>query len=70
MEFNITLLPGDGIGPEVVHEAIRVLDEIAKPQGPECVRPRVHARAGSQVRVIDDERQACNSETAGSPTRP
>src|ERR1044072_3103749 len=30
LEFKITLLPGDGIGPEVVHEAIRVLDEIAK----------------------------------------
>src|SRR5215216_3096405 len=30
LEFNITLLPGDGIGPEVVHEAIRVLDEIVK----------------------------------------
>ncbi|HJS17576.1 MAG TPA: 3-isopropylmalate dehydrogenase [Anaerolineales bacterium] len=29
MEFNITLLPGDGIGPEVVHEAVRVLDVIA-----------------------------------------
>jgi 3-isopropylmalate dehydrogenase len=29
MEFNITLLPGDGIGPEVVSEAVRVLDVIA-----------------------------------------
>ena len=29
MEFNITLLPGDGIGPDVVHEAVRVLDVIA-----------------------------------------
>ena len=29
MNLNITLLPGDGIGPEVVHEAVRVLDEIA-----------------------------------------
>ncbi|HEX5837953.1 MAG TPA: 3-isopropylmalate dehydrogenase [Anaerolineales bacterium] len=29
MQFNITLLPGDGIGPEVVHEALRVLDVIA-----------------------------------------
>ncbi|MEO8358118.1 MAG: 3-isopropylmalate dehydrogenase [Chloroflexota bacterium] len=29
MEFNIALLPGDGIGPEVVHEAVRVLDVIA-----------------------------------------
>ena len=29
MKFSITLLPGDGIGPEVVHEAVRVLDAIA-----------------------------------------
>jgi 3-isopropylmalate dehydrogenase len=28
LDFNITLLPGDGIGPEVVHEAVRVLDVI------------------------------------------
>ena len=28
MNFNITLLPGDGIGPEVVSEAVRVLDVI------------------------------------------
>lgn len=29
MNFNITLLPGDGIGPEVVSEAVRVLDVVA-----------------------------------------
>jgi 3-isopropylmalate dehydrogenase len=29
MEFKITLLPGDGIGPEVVAEAVRALDVIA-----------------------------------------
>ena len=29
MKFNITLLPGDGIGPEVVSEAVRVLEVIA-----------------------------------------
>lgn len=29
MNFNITLLPGDGIGPEVVGEAVRALDAIA-----------------------------------------
>jgi 3-isopropylmalate dehydrogenase len=29
MNFNILLLPGDGIGPEVVSEAVRVLDVIA-----------------------------------------
>ena len=29
MKANITLLPGDGIGPEIVAEAVRVLDLIA-----------------------------------------
>jgi 3-isopropylmalate dehydrogenase len=29
MNFKITLLPGDGIGPEVVAEAVRVLEKIA-----------------------------------------
>ena len=29
MNFNITLLPGDGIGPEVVAEAVRVLDIVS-----------------------------------------
>jgi 3-isopropylmalate dehydrogenase len=29
MDFKITLLPGDGIGPEVIQEAVRVLDVIA-----------------------------------------
>ncbi|HAV76344.1 MAG TPA: 3-isopropylmalate dehydrogenase [Anaerolineae bacterium] len=33
MDFNITLLPGDGIGPEVVSEAVRVLDVIASKFG-------------------------------------
>jgi 3-isopropylmalate dehydrogenase len=33
MNFNITLLPGDGIGPEVVSEAVRVLDVIAHKSG-------------------------------------
>jgi 3-isopropylmalate dehydrogenase len=29
MNFNITLLPGEGIGPEVVGEAVRVIEKIA-----------------------------------------
>jgi 3-isopropylmalate dehydrogenase len=33
LDFNITLLPGDGIGPEVLHEAVRVLDVIASRYG-------------------------------------
>ena len=30
MLLNITTLPGDGIGPEVLAEAVRVLDAVAK----------------------------------------
>src|SRR5687768_4571086 len=33
MNFNITLLPGDGIGPEVVGEGMHVLDVIASKYG-------------------------------------
>lgn len=33
MNFHLTLLPGDGIGPEVVAEAVRVLDVIASKHG-------------------------------------
>ena len=33
MEFNIVLLPGDGIGPEVVGQAVRVLETVAKSTG-------------------------------------
>jgi len=27
--YKITLLPGDGIGPEVITEAVKVLDAVA-----------------------------------------
>src|SRR5881227_3214988 len=30
MHLNLTVLPGDGIGPEVTQEAIRVLEEVAQ----------------------------------------
>ena len=30
MKANIVLLPGDGIGPEVIAEAVRVLDAVAQ----------------------------------------
>jgi 3-isopropylmalate dehydrogenase len=33
MNFNITLLPGDGIGPEIVTEAVRVIETIASKHG-------------------------------------
>jgi 3-isopropylmalate dehydrogenase len=30
LKANIVLLPGDGIGPEVVAEAVRVLEQAAR----------------------------------------
>ena len=30
MEFNIAVLPGDGIGPEVIAEGVKMLDAVAK----------------------------------------
>ncbi|MFL7868605.1 MAG: 3-isopropylmalate dehydrogenase [Anaerolineales bacterium] len=33
MEANIVLLPGDGIGPEIVTEAVRILETIARKHG-------------------------------------
>ncbi|HEY5653329.1 MAG TPA: isocitrate/isopropylmalate family dehydrogenase, partial [Pontiella sp.] len=31
--YNITLLPGDGIGPEVITESVKVLDAVAQKAG-------------------------------------
>ncbi len=33
MEYNVTLIPGDGIGPEIVREARKVLDKVADKYG-------------------------------------
>ena len=33
MEFNIAVIKGDGIGPEIVGEAIKVLDKVASKYG-------------------------------------
>ena len=31
--INLAVIPGDGIGPEVVAEAVKVLDTVAQTQG-------------------------------------
>ena len=33
MEYKIALMPGDGIGPEIIKEARKVLDDTAKVYG-------------------------------------
>ena len=30
MDYNITLIPGDGIGPEIVREARKVMDRVGR----------------------------------------
>ncbi|MCX8126614.1 MAG: isocitrate/isopropylmalate family dehydrogenase, partial [Dehalococcoidia bacterium] len=33
MKFELAVLPGDGIGPEVIAEAVKVLDAVGKRYG-------------------------------------
>ena len=43
--MRLAVVPGDGIGPEVVGEALKVLDEVAPVGGDHPVRPRCGALA-------------------------
>ena len=33
MDYNVTVIPGDGIGPEIVREARKVLDQVGRVYG-------------------------------------
>ena len=33
MDYNMTVIPGDGIGPEIVREARKVLDQVGRVYG-------------------------------------
>jgi 3-isopropylmalate dehydrogenase len=48
MKANIVLLPGDGIGPEVVGEAVRVLDVIARKYNHEFIY-KEHLMGGCSI---------------------
>ena len=37
MKLNITCIPGDGIGPEIVTEARKVLNKVASAYGHEMI---------------------------------
>ncbi len=51
--FNIVLLPGDGIGPEVTAEAVRVLDAVT-------------ARSGHSLHYIEHKVGGCAIDAAGT----
>jgi isocitrate/isopropylmalate dehydrogenase len=54
MSYNITLIPGDGIGPELTEATRRVLEAtgVSPSRCPEEVR---HAAAGTHYRVNQEE---------------
>jgi 3-isopropylmalate dehydrogenase len=35
MKFNIVVLPGDGIGPEIIAESVKVMNAVGKKYGHE-----------------------------------
>ncbi|MBQ8281322.1 MAG: 3-isopropylmalate dehydrogenase [Lachnospiraceae bacterium] len=65
MKKNITVLRGDGIGPEIVNEAIKVLDKIAEKYGHEFVYTDVLMGGCSideyGVPITDDGIEKCKS---------
>ncbi|MFR8817065.1 MAG: hypothetical protein ACLVFS_00890 [Butyricicoccus sp.] len=50
MEYNIAVVKGDGIGPEIVSEAMLVLDKVGE------VRPQVWFSGGPQAAARSQER--------------
>ncbi len=68
MKAKIVLLPGDGIGPEVVGEAVRVLDVIAQQYG-HTFEYEKHLMGGCAIdaygsSLTDDTLQACQQADA------
>ena len=59
MKYNIAVIPGDGIGPEVVNEAIRVLDAVCSKYGHEFNYTRILAGGAA----IDETGECLPQET-------
>jgi 3-isopropylmalate dehydrogenase len=68
MLLKLTTLPGDGIGPEVVDQAVRVLEEVARAFGHQLSITRKPiggaALLASKNPLPDDTLQACLSSSA------
>jgi 3-isopropylmalate dehydrogenase len=68
MKANIVLLPGDGIGPEIVEQARRVLEAVAT-RGGHCFEIREHLVGGASmdatgVPLADEASEACRRADA------
>jgi 3-isopropylmalate dehydrogenase len=68
MLLNLTILPGDGIGPEVTEQAVLVLQAVADAFGHQLQLQRKHIGGAALAAVNDplppDTIQACLSSTA------
>ena len=68
MLLKLTTLPGDGIGPEVVDQAVRVVEEVARAFGHQLSITRKPiggaALVASKNPLPDDTLQACLSSSA------
>ena len=68
MLLNLTILPGDGIGPEVTDEAVRVLELVAETFGHQLGLTRKNIGGAALVASKDplpaDTLQACLSSGA------
>ena len=64
MKYNIAVIPGDGIGPEIVGEAQRVLDAVGKKFGHEFNYTKVLMGGCSidvhGVPLTEEALQTCN----------
>ncbi|HKX83253.1 MAG TPA: 3-isopropylmalate dehydrogenase [Pyrinomonadaceae bacterium] len=66
--MKITVLPGDGVGPEVTQQAVRVLDGVCKSFGVE-LETEEHLIGGAAIKTTgspfpDNTREACVSSDA------
>src|SRR5580693_7091801 len=68
MLLNLTVLPGDGVGPEVTDEAVRVLETIAETVGHKLIVSRKPVGGAALLSSNDplpaDTLQACLSSGA------
>ena len=64
MKATITLLPGDGIGPEVVAEGQKVLEVVADRFEHDLVQTRFHL-GEEQIVLVPDQRRVAIAVTRG-----
>ena len=71
MKLNIGVIKGDGIGPEIVTEAMKVLDRIAEVYGHECVYTQLLMGGASidvhGVPLTDETISSIGGDTRTSP---